>query len=58
MGGDLDFEFGLANELKMTVAQLRNEMSAQEFMQWQIWHGRKRQHEELEQRKASGKGRR
>jgi hypothetical protein len=39
----------------MTVARLRAEMSADEFMRWQVWHGRKRQAEELAMRKK-GRG--
>ena len=39
----------------MTVARLRAEMPAEEFMRWQVWHGRKQQAEELASR--GGKGR-
>lgn len=41
----------------MTVARLRQEMSAREFMQWQVWYGRKRQAEELAA-KGANRGRR
>lgn len=39
----------------MTVARLREEMSADEFMRWQVWYGRKQQAEELAKRKK-GRG--
>ncbi len=52
---DLEFEYALANELGMTVARLRAEMPAEEFVRWQVWHGRKQQAEELASR--GGKGR-
>ena len=43
----LEFEFYLADRLKMTVRQLREEMPAAEFVGWQIYHGRKAQRAEL-----------
>ena len=39
----------------MTVAALRREMSQREFMQWQVWHGRRNQQQELAQKRASAK---
>ena len=39
----------------MTVARLRNEMSAQEFMQWQVWHGRRNQADELARKGRGGR---
>jgi hypothetical protein len=44
---ELEFEFFLAAELGMTVARLRSEMSADEFMRWQIFHGRRSQRAEI-----------
>jgi hypothetical protein len=44
---DLEFEYFLARELGMTVARLRHEMSAQEFLEWSIYYGRKGQRAEL-----------
>lgn len=49
---DLEFEFYLADRLKMTVARLRREMPAQEFMQWNVYHGRRVQRIEMNQRQA------
>lgn len=50
---ELEFEFFLAGELKMTVARLRQEMPAREFMQWSVYYGRKAQRQELAQLTAS-----
>lgn len=36
----------------MTVAALRQEMSAAEFLGWQVYYGRKAQRQELEMAKA------
>lgn len=44
---DLEFEFFLATELSMTVDDLRQRMSMQEFMQWGVFYGRKAQRQEL-----------
>ncbi|QJY51249.1 hypothetical protein [Pseudonocardia broussonetiae] len=44
---DLEFEFYLADRLGMTVARLRREMTAQEFMEWGVYYGRKAQKQEL-----------
>lgn len=44
---DLEFEFHLAETLGMTVAQLRRQMSAREFMQWGVYMGRKAQKQQL-----------
>lgn len=43
---DLEFEFYLADRLKMTVAELR-EMSSTEFLGWSVYHGRRAQRQEL-----------
>lgn len=53
---ELEFEFFLAEKLRMTVAQLRREMSAQEFMQWGIYYSRKAQKQELAMLQAKTKG--
>lgn len=51
--GALDFEFYLADRLKLTVAQLRQQMSADEFMRWGVWHGRRAQVQQLAARKGA-----
>jgi|GEM_PF-3152263 len=38
----------------MTVAELRQRMSADEFLRWGIYYARKAQREELERLKAGG----
>lgn len=43
----LEFEFFLAAELGMTVAQLRHEMDNGEFVAWGVYYGRKAQEQEL-----------
>ncbi len=47
---DLELEFYLAEKLGMTVADLRRRLSAQEFMQWTVFLGRKAQRQELARR--------
>jgi hypothetical protein len=44
---DLEFEHYLAQKLSMTVARLRDEMSAEEFMRWSVYYGRLAQRQEL-----------
>lgn len=44
---ELEFEFYLAEQLRMTVARLRREMTAREFMEWGVYYGRKAQKREL-----------
>lgn len=51
---ELEFEFYLADRLGMTVARMRDEMSADEFMRWDIFHARKAQRMELAALKAKG----
>lgn len=46
--GDLEFEHFLAVELGMTVGELRRRMSAEEFMRWTVYYGRKAQRAEME----------
>jgi hypothetical protein len=40
---ELEFEFFLAAELGMTVGELRQRMSQDEFIQWSVYYGRKSQ---------------
>ena len=44
---ELEFEFFLAEQLKMTVARLRAEMSNDELLRWSVFYARRRQLEEL-----------
>jgi hypothetical protein len=44
---ELEFEFFLAEQLKMTVARLRREMSNDELLRWSVFYARRRQNEEL-----------
>ena len=48
----LEFEFFLAEKLRMTVAELRQRMSNEEFMQWSVFLGRRAQREQIERAKA------
>jgi allophanate hydrolase subunit 2 len=48
---DLEFEFYLADRLSMTVARLRLEMPAAEYIAWSVYYGRKAQRMEIEQAK-------
>lgn len=50
----LEFEYYLADRLKMTVARLREEMPASEFMAWQVYHGRRAQRAELAAKTRKG----
>lgn len=49
---DLEFEHFLAERLHMTVARLRREMGAEEFMRWGVYFGRKAQRQEMAAAKA------
>lgn len=50
-----EFEFYLTEKLGgMTVAELRERMSADEFLYWEVYFGRKAQRIELERLKAKG----
>lgn len=51
---DLEFEFYLAERLHMTVGQLRQTMTAHEFMQWSVYYGRKSQRQEMESKRHGG----
>lgn len=52
---DFELEFVLAEKLKMTVSQLRQDMSQREFMEWAVYLGRKAQREEMAQTKAKAR---
>lgn len=42
----------LATQLKLTVGQLREQMSNDEFVRWGVYYARIGQREELEQKKG------
>lgn len=44
---DEEFEFFLASKLGRTVAELREDMSADEFMRWGVYYGREAQRAEM-----------
>lgn len=44
---ELEMEFFVAEQLKMTVAELRARMSSEEFLHWAVYFGRKAQRREL-----------
>jgi hypothetical protein len=50
----LEFEFFLAQKLSMTVARLREEMPAQEFVRWSVYYGREAQRKQLATARAGG----
>lgn len=52
---ELEFEFFLAQKLSMTVAQMRHQVSSEEFLHWYIFFARKAQREELEVMKMEAK---
>lgn len=52
--GDVEFEFQLAELLHRTVAQLRQDLSQREFVQWYVYLVRKRQREELAEKTRRG----
>lgn len=49
------FEFFLAEKTGRTVAELREQMSNDEFLHWQMYYARIAQQQELERLKAQGK---
>lgn len=49
---DLEFEYFLAQKLGLTVARLREEMPAEEYIGWSVYYGRKAQREELAMAKS------
>ncbi|HEX6579218.1 MAG TPA: hypothetical protein VF082_12710 [Jiangellaceae bacterium] len=46
---EIEWEYYLADRLGMTVARLREQMSAEEFLRWQVYHGRRAQRMALAQ---------
>lgn len=50
---ETEFEFFLASKLGMTVGELRQRMSNDEFVTWQMFYARKQQREEIEAQKAT-----
>ena len=50
----IEFEFYLAERLKMTVGTLRDTMANDEFIRWEMYFSRIAQREELERLKAHG----
>lgn len=49
---DVEFDYFLARELRMTVADLRERMSADEYLGWSTFYKRKAQQEELARLRA------
>jgi hypothetical protein len=49
---DREFEFFLAEKLRMPVDELRRRLSAREFMEWGVYFGRKAQRQEMETERA------
>jgi hypothetical protein len=52
---EFQFEFFLAAELGMTVAEMRRRMSTSEFVQWNRYYATKSQREGLQQLVANRK---
>lgn len=52
----VEFDYFLADRLRMTVGDLRSRMSNVEYVHWQMYHSRRAQELELEQAKAKGRG--
>jgi hypothetical protein len=44
---DLEFDFFLAEQLGMTVARMRAELSNDEYVYWSVYFGRKAQRQQL-----------
>lgn len=53
---DLEYDFYLAAELGMTVAELRERMSNVEYEEWNMYHARRAQQEELRRKVAESHG--
>lgn len=51
---DLEFEHFLAQKLGMTVAAMREQMSNEEFVRWDIYYRREAQRREAELLKSKG----
>lgn len=43
----LEWEFYIADRLKMTVGELRLRMGSDELVKWQVYHGRRGQQQQL-----------
>lgn len=52
---DEEFDHYLAEKLHMSVATMREEVSADEWLRWSIYYGRKAQKQELAAEKAKAK---
>lgn len=50
----LEFEFFLAEKLRMTVGEMRRKMSHAEFVHWGVYFGRKAQRQQMEMERARG----
>lgn len=48
----MEFEFFLAERLRMTVGEMRERMSNAEFVRWSVYYGRKAQSAELEAKRS------
>jgi hypothetical protein len=48
----MEFDFFLAEKLGMSVARMRDEVGAGEYMCWSIYHARKAQRAELAMKQA------
>lgn len=51
----LEFEFYIADRLGMTVERMRREMTEAEFLHWTMYHARKAQRAELEQKRSAAR---
>lgn len=49
---DVEFDYFLARELRMTVDEMRRTVSGEEYLGWSTFYKRKAQREELERLKA------
>ncbi len=52
--GELEFDYFLAAKLRMTVGELHERMSADEWRHWNMYYARIQQRHELERLKAGG----
>lgn len=49
---DLEFDYYLAERLHLPVAEMRQRVSAAEYLGWSIFYGRKAQRMELESKRG------
>ncbi len=49
---DLEFDYFLARELRMTVGQMRQTVTGEEYLGWSTFYKRKHQREELARLRA------